>query len=351
MIITLKGADFSGNNIGTLTTVSVLFSLSAGATTSSPIIAERDKSYTATITLEDNYEVGSAGVTVTMGGTVVSGAVTINGKTITVTIANVTGAINIIVPTVNTSTGGETVTITTYYFKDQDYKGYLRGGQYVASENSGTTDYIDISTKPKIGYFGRMGYVAGDTFHALEFYDANKSYLPELSVLGTGSEAYVNIDLSDSKYNSAKYVRASVAKGSAYTVDQFNTWYFVVGEYVEQAPTLETLNKMFPIAGYIGADGGFVDGSNVFRTDYVSITGKTLIEYKGRMGTIGLNIAFYDADKKFISGLETVGNGSFITTNINLSDTKYANAKFVVASVSKGTLDDTTWFSSSFKIS
>lgn len=239
-----------------------------------------------------------------------------------------------------------------YYFKDRPDSGYLNGGELVASTKSSTTDYIDISSKPKIGYFGRMGYIAGSTFHAIEFYDANKTYLSSLSILGNGKEMTVNLDLSESKYANAKYVRASVSQ-SSYTTEQFNSWFFVIGSFVEES-SLETVISMFPQDGYLGLDGNLVagtSGGNAYTTDYVSLSGKTNIIYKGRMGTIGLNMAFYDSSKKLISGLETIGDGQFITLNINLSDTKYANAAYVKASISRGTLDERTWLSSSFKIS
>lgn len=189
MIITLKGANFSENNIGTLTTVSVLFSLGAGATTSSPIIAERNKSYTATITLQDNYEVGSTGVTVTMGGTAVSGAVTINGKTITVTIANVTGAINITVPTVNTSTGGEgggdvvepeepnTQYVFNYDFTNNTIDDYALDGVFTVPDGSSTSS---------IEYDSIKGMSLNNNFKALPLVtplDAGKSW--EIEIVGT----------------------------------------------------------------------------------------------------------------------------------------------------------------------
>lgn len=369
MIITIKGSRtdiFKDNHIGTLSTWSIRTSLGIGATYDGPTSVDRDPAgaLNATVTIAEGYELNGS-VTVTMGGNPVTEGITVDGNTITISIASVTDNVVIKVPTKNTNTGEEeepetpdvggddTSTIATYQFKDQTFIGYLRGGNYVASAKSATTDYIDISSKPKIGYYGRMGYVSGDNFHALEFYDANKNYLADLSVLGTGVPMYTNIDLSDSKYASAKYVRASVSQ-SSYTQEQFESWYFVVGSFIEEAPTLETLKVMFPEDGYLGTDGTLVAGTssgNAYTTDYISLSGKTNIEYKGRMGTIGLNVAFYDSSKQLISGLETVGDGKFITLNINLSDAKYANAAYARASISRGTLDETTWFSSSFKIS
>lgn len=364
MIITIKGASYTFN-IGQLDSWFISRSIGSGATYDgvTSVKKDEDEAFNATVTLADGYEIGSAGVSVTMGGSdITSTAVTISGSVITIFISSVTGNVVISVPTKNIATGdeddggsggdGSTTTPTeTYYFKDQANIGYLRGGQYIESAKSATTDYIDISSKPKIGYYGRMGYVSGDTFHALEFYDENKTYLSDLSVLGTGQQMYVNIDLSESKYVNAKYVRASVSQ-SSFTTEQFNTWYFIVGSFIEEAPTLDTVISMFPSLGYLDLTGNKVEASsNAYITDYVSLSGKSNIDYKGRMGTIGLNIAFYDSSKTFISGLETIGDGTFITLNINLSDAKYANAAYVRASISKGSLDETTWFSSSFKIS
>jgi hypothetical protein len=107
MIIVLKNADFSQSNIGTLSTWRISRSLGAGATYEGPISVDKDAALNATITLAEGYEVGTAGVTVTMGGTVLSGAHSISGNVITITIAEVTGNVLIKVPTINTATGEE----------------------------------------------------------------------------------------------------------------------------------------------------------------------------------------------------------------------------------------------------
>lgn len=107
MIITLKGADFSANNIGTLSTWIVSRVLGTGATYSGVYSVDRGASFSATVTIAEGYELGSAGVTVTMGGDTQSSAYSISGSTITISISSVTGNIVIKVPTKNTSTGSE----------------------------------------------------------------------------------------------------------------------------------------------------------------------------------------------------------------------------------------------------
>ena len=106
MIITLKGADFSASNIGTLSSWRITRSLGAGATYAGPISVGKGAALTATVTLAEGYEISAAGVTITMGGNVISAA-TVNGNVITINIAEVTGNVVIKVPTINTNTGEE----------------------------------------------------------------------------------------------------------------------------------------------------------------------------------------------------------------------------------------------------
>lgn len=105
MIITLKGADFSTNNIGTLSTWAISRVLGNGATYSGSSYVEKGVALNATITIANDYEISSAGVTVTMGGAAVTSGITVNGNTITISIASVTGNVVIKVPTVNINTG------------------------------------------------------------------------------------------------------------------------------------------------------------------------------------------------------------------------------------------------------
>lgn len=108
MIIVLKGANFSTNNIGTLTTWNIFTSIGSGATYDGVNSVDRDAAFNATVTIAEGYEVGSAGVKVTMGGEdVTSTVVTTSGSTITISIASVTGTVYISVPTKNTATGEE----------------------------------------------------------------------------------------------------------------------------------------------------------------------------------------------------------------------------------------------------
>jgi hypothetical protein len=109
MIITLKGANFSLSNIGTLSTWRIITYLGAGASSSNSATSvdkESNTGYSTTITIAEGYEIGSAGVTVTMGGNPVAVDTSTNPFTINIP-TKVTGKVVINVPTKNTATGEE----------------------------------------------------------------------------------------------------------------------------------------------------------------------------------------------------------------------------------------------------
>lgn len=107
MIIVLKNADFSASNIGTLSTWRITRSLGAGTVYEGPTSVDKEGTLTATVTIAEGYELGVAGVTITMGGEVVSDAANVQGNIIYISIPVVSGNVVIKVPTVNINTGEE----------------------------------------------------------------------------------------------------------------------------------------------------------------------------------------------------------------------------------------------------
>jgi len=102
MIITLKGANFSGNYIGTLDTYSIRFVGSGVTNSNTSVDRESNTGYTTTITLGTGYELNGS-ITVTMGGTDIT-STAVSGLTITIP-TKVTGNVVITVPTKTTATG------------------------------------------------------------------------------------------------------------------------------------------------------------------------------------------------------------------------------------------------------
>ena len=66
MIITIKGADFSSANIGTLSTYIISKSIGSGAAFDIPNFVDKNSSVNWTITLDEGYTFGT--YSVTMGG-------------------------------------------------------------------------------------------------------------------------------------------------------------------------------------------------------------------------------------------------------------------------------------------
>lgn len=126
MIIVLKNADFSASNIGTLSTWRITRSLGAGTTYNGPISVDKEGTLTATVVIAEGYELGAAGVTVTMGNEILSDVVNIQGNTIYISIPVVTGNVVIKVPTVNLN-GGTDVPDVPQIVLDSIAIGYNQG--------------------------------------------------------------------------------------------------------------------------------------------------------------------------------------------------------------------------------
>jgi hypothetical protein len=103
MIITIKGADFSLANIGTLSTYIISKSIGSGATFDIPNFVDKNSSVNWVITLDEGYTFGT--YSVSMGGNVITPTVVDN--VMTISIAEVTGNVRIVVATVNENTGEE----------------------------------------------------------------------------------------------------------------------------------------------------------------------------------------------------------------------------------------------------
>lgn len=150
MIITLKGADFSKNNIGPLSSWLISREIGDGARYSGPVYVSKGGAFSATVILASGYRLNGE-VVVTMGETIVSNAFTVSedGKTINFTIAEVTGNVHINVPT-------EYVQIyhtITYLFLDEN--GVAIKDPETAQALEGTQLVFDTANAPEI-----EGYIA-----------------------------------------------------------------------------------------------------------------------------------------------------------------------------------------------
>ena len=221
MIITLKGANFSASNIGTLTTwtIRTSYSSSAVSITSGSIPTSLDRESNsgiqATLTIQEGYELGTAGVTVTMGGNPVTSGVTVSGNTITISIASVTGNIIISVPTKNLATGegdmpdtpnggdaGDTndriYTIgETLAFNDMPEVAdtFIEESYYVSDQGTPAT----LTTSARTGYkawknikvYAGQSYALNPDARAIVIYDANDMVLAAFNLKNTYSDGVI----------------------------------------------------------------------------------------------------------------------------------------------------------------
>lgn len=198
MILTIKGADFSAANIGTLSTYIISKSIGSGATHDIPNFVEKNSSVNWTITLDEGYTFGT--YSVTMGGDVITPTVVDN--VMTISIAEVTGNVRIIVATVNENTGEDEPDepIVPDYPEITWIKGKFiaREGTPIATGSSTTfkdgeiaststatnwsvTDFIDVSYYKKLKYTATIPSAGVAAAHCIYGYDSNKS--PVLAIL------------------------------------------------------------------------------------------------------------------------------------------------------------------------
>lgn len=211
MILTIKGADFSAANIGTLNTVSIRKVIGRGVVHSIPNFVEKGSSVNWTITLNEDYEFGSYAIT--MGGEVITPVV--NESVMTISIANVTGAISISVATTYVGVEDEPVVPDTptpdsnaIEFKfnsivengvDFSNAGSISNGKIVVTKEgivdyngitfsndkdwtfeciglpSGGTDLVVISANNNVGGYFQLANPTGLANGTVRFRDANRT--------------------------------------------------------------------------------------------------------------------------------------------------------------------------------
>ena len=159
MIITLKNANFSNSNIGTLSTWRITRSIGKGATYNGVTSVNKGDAFSATITIAEGYELGTSGVLVTMGGIVLNNVTTIIGNTITISIGSVTNNVVINVPTISIGLSidgtieGTEICITDN--TDSSIKNIKMYGKSKTAE--GTVNLIDTSN---FAWAGSAGYLS-----------------------------------------------------------------------------------------------------------------------------------------------------------------------------------------------
>ena len=155
------------------------------------------------------------------------------------------------------------------------YDGYLGPNGVLTPAGSSnvtrTTEYIDITDAKSIYYHGRMGPVSN--YYSVGFYDADKNFIEELSISGTGNIETYYITL-DEKYDEALYVRGSWARGPNLQIEDTYDFIFIIDgkPEVPTAPgvpgTSESPKKRFAVlCDSIGTHGNSGEYCNVVEVE------------------------------------------------------------------------------------
>ena len=148
MIITIKGADFSSANIGTLSTYIISKSIGSGASFDIPNFVDKNSSVNWVITLNEGYTFGT--YSVTMGDEVITPSVVDN--VMTISIAEVTGNVRIVVATINEN--GEPSVPDVPAFKDAitiDVKNFVKNVDILPTDTQYYVDGVQLSTRYWVG--------------------------------------------------------------------------------------------------------------------------------------------------------------------------------------------------------
>lgn len=219
MIITLRSANFNSSNIGTLSTWRITRSLGAGATYVGPNAIDKEGTLTATITIAEGYELAPAGVTVTMGGVVLTDATNIQGNTIYISIPVVGGNVVIKVPTVNLNGGTDEPEIVPVTLSSISV-GYNQGKttMFEAQDVEDLRRYLTVTGL----------YSDGSTAPITDF-TLSGTLTPGTSTITVGKDSRTNtftvettaLDLPEG-YTKYGYIQRKVsAKGSTYAEENF----------------------------------------------------------------------------------------------------------------------------------
>jgi hypothetical protein len=319
MIITLKGADFSQSNIGTLSSWRISRSLGSGATYEGVTSVDKGAAFSATVTLAEGYEVSAAGVTITMGGIVLSGAHSISDNVITITIAEVTGNVLIKVPTVNTAGGDEPEEpdtpdepVLTYYditeqgtrvgnIKDSQVI-WNTGGYYITEvllqENAISVEYQAFPTGAKFGsaftdasynvikMLDKTGITVGDRVTELVPEGATKFLHmwdnPNDSIVtGVPEFTYIRVNIDPS---------------------------IVINPYMKKYQDINNNNMLNTATGEITTTNPKADGGSQCITIYEIPEGATKVNYLTFKTGAAYGSGFFDENGTFISGYPATVN-------------------------------------------
>lgn len=204
----------------------------------------------------------------------------------------------------------------TKVIKVEDGSFLLKGGirrntgTIAASNSYIVTDFVDVTDKTSIEYSSSL--TNADGLLCVAFYDAAETFISGIPTCGN---VVTTIPKDDFPKNAA-YVRLSTG---ATATESFVKFYketpikenlAMLSAKLDEATSIsDSANGSYSLNGGIRGDGTIANSASYKYMDYFDVTYYTAIEFSsGIMNADGLLcVAYYDADKVFISGVSSYG--------------------------------------------
>lgn len=201
MIITLVKADFSANNIGTLSSVAIITNILNGVY-SGPSSVEKGNSFSATIALNEGFVLPTTGISITMGGIALTNVYTVENGVVTINISEVTGIIVIdmnpeAAPALRVYAIGETLA-----FNDMEEVAptFIEESYYTASDTTNPGSVLKIETRSGYKAWKNIPIYAGESYQlnadmrAITFYDEYENIIDAFNLKNTYSNGIIPAD-------------------------------------------------------------------------------------------------------------------------------------------------------------
>ena len=206
--------------------------------------------------------------------------------------------------------------------------GYIStSGKFSTSDDYRATDFIPLSTNAPI--LINHAY-AGPSSLIIAFYDENKAFIS-----GINNATSANISVKDIPEN-AKYIRCGTSLATAETAIIINTSIAELGTQVSEIRTqvaeIRSLSPTLDFVGYYDANGILTTTTNAKNTGFIPIAGYAKLEYQVDISEVGAAVSFWNKDRKCISSLSIPGGAGLTSGTIDLTQSKYDDAEYVVIS-------------------
>lgn len=226
---------------------------------------------------------------------------------------------------------------TYYHYFINSYSPYAES----STDSARTSDYLICQGYNKIKYKTSLN----SSGFELLFYDRNKTFLPNISILGDSvttektvnvpaTAYYVRLSAYGDSYYSTAYINIYLENSNnarittnANNITKLNNELQLNETIINELKSLKVYKVFSNIDGYVQySDGSLVEAPSSSmdkRTDYILVKGYKILEYYTRISSEGAEIAFFNQNKEYLQNISIQGQNSYITNKISIPDTAY----------------------------